>query len=167
MELKGVEQISKYLTDWLMAHDFDAVAELGTDWQVDLSSNTIYWTVAVPNDLDEYFINVCKTCQPDIINADTFLLSFFHELGHIETEDYWTDKEWQAHHKWVENPDDHCAEEYFWQPVEIEATKWGCEYIVNHQEEIADFVKGYVPLVADFYRLNEVELEEEVNNICA
>ena len=156
--LQGVEEISQYLTNWLIAHDFDAVAEFGSDFQCDTSSNTIYWTVVVPNDLDELFIKVCQECQPEIINADTFLLSFFHELGHIETENEWTDREWKNYYKFVETPDDHTVEQYFHHPVEISATRWGCEYIVNHIEEITEFVNGYVPLIKRFYELNEVEL---------
>lgn len=155
--LKGANEISQYLTKWLADHDFDAVAEIGSDWQCDTTSNTIYWALVVPSDLDELFINVCRECQPEITSADTFLLSFFHELGHIETEDEWTDKEWQRYNKFV-NELDCTAETYFHHPVEITATQWGCDYIVNHVEEIEEFVKGYVPLVKNFYELNKVEL---------
>lgn len=156
--LQGTEEISQYLTDWLLAHDFDAVAEFGSDFQCDTSSNTIYWTMVVPNDLDEMFIDICRECEPDIVKADTFLLSFFHELGHIETEDYWTDKEWNKYYKFVETPDDHTVEQYFHHPIEIAATAWGCKYIVEHTEIVKDFIAGYVPLIKRFYELNEVEL---------
>lgn len=157
MELKGIDRLNQFFTKWLADHDFDAVAELGTDFSVDLSSNTIYYSVVEIADTADRFVNFCKSLEPDLVEVDPFIVSFFHELGHIETEDYWDTKDWERYDKFVEITKDDYT--YFNFPIEREATKWGCDYIVNNVEEIVEFVRDYSTMISDFYRINGVELE--------
>ena len=154
--LHGIKPLETFFTNWLQRHDFDAVAKIGTDFEVDLSSNTIYFALAVPAQFDEEFLAECRKYAPDIVAADTFLLSFFHELGHIETEDEWTAEEWESYDKFVNTPDDHTVEEYFAHPIEATATAWGAQWIVRHPAEIEKFVKEYTPKIKKFYQLNNI-----------
>lgn len=154
--LKGIAALDEYLNTWLYEHDFDAVVELDTDFSVDLNSNTIYYALVVPQALDEDFIKVCRRLHNNLLNADTFLLSFFHELGHIETEDEWTEADWDAYNKFTATVDTNDAMTYFTHPIELAATKWGCDYIMSHIDEIKEFVNGYAPLITNIYQLNNV-----------
>lgn len=157
MTLKAVDQLNHFFTKWLADHNFDAVAELGTDFAVDLTSNTIYYSVVEIADTAERFVNFCKSLEPDLLEVDPFIVSFFHELGHIETEDFWDTKDWEHYDKRLEKPITDYV--YFNLPIEKEATKWGCNYIVNNVEEMVKFVRDYSAMVCDFYRINGVELE--------
>ena len=153
--LKGIKEIDTYLTEWLTAHDFDAIATLGTDFMCDLESNTINYALVISEEHDKLFLGVCKECREEIVACPNFILSFFHELGHIETEDMWDDDEWDYYFENVAEGLDPLT--YYHSPIEYEATKWGCDYICDHTNIIQQLIEGLSPLVNNFYKLNEVK----------
>ena len=149
-----------FLTSWLERHDFDAEADYGLDFCVDLSSNVITYTFVVPSEHDRKFFDLCHSLYPDIIACDNFILSFFHEIGHIETEADFDDKDWQKYWSYCENHkegDDPMA--YYTNPIELAATKWACEYILDHVEEVKEFRDGYVELAKQLFAEYGIELE--------
>ena len=155
--LKGIEELDTYLTNWLVAHDFDATAELGTDFEVDLTSNRIFYSLVVCEEMDVDFRQVCVGIRPELEDCDSFYLSFFHEIGHIETESDWTEKEWKRYRNFVERSTSlDKYSEYFYQPIEYAATCWGCDYIATHRDEIADFSKNVNRIITKIFKKNHV-----------
>lgn len=155
--LKGIDELNTYLTNWLIAHNFDATAELGMDFEVNLATNRIFYALVVSEEADEIFTRVCAEIHAELADCDSFYLSFFHEIGHIETENEWTDKEWKKYRNFVERSTSlNNYEEYFYNPIEYAATCWGCDYIVNHREEIEDFSKNVNKLISKIFKKNHI-----------
>ena len=152
--------IDIFLTSWLERHGFDAEADYGLDFCVDLDSNVITYTFVVPSAHDEKFFELCHQICPDIIACDNFILSFFHEIGHIETEADFDEKDWE---KYWRDCEKYTADDgimaYYTNPIELAATTWACEYIINHVEEVKEFRDGYVKLATKFFKENGIELE--------
>lgn len=152
----GEEKVNSYLNQWLADHDFDAICAMDTDFWVDLSCNIIHYSIyAAEEDISETYMEEVAKDFPELAYTDDMLLAFFHEVGHIETEDEWTEEEWEACAKWKEQE---CvsAVDYFRYPTEWRATEWACKYILAHHEEVGNFWKKVWELLTEFYELNQM-----------
>lgn len=140
--LEGVKVINDYLNRWLIDNHFDCTVKFGTDFSYDYLNDIITYSFMVADTFDKEFIKVCKFCREEINTADTFILSFFHELGHFETQAIFTDAEWKNYDKLCKKlskkkkPKIKDYKKYWYHPVELEATRWACDYIVNNKEKI-------------------------------
>jgi len=163
--LKGYRKIDKYLTDWCKKNGFNVKCRLDTDFSYEEDTKTIYYALVIPQAHDELFYDICKTFMPDVEKCDNFLLSFFHELGHHQTQDYFFDEEMYDYFDFLDTFDNKKKltkkdyKRYYYHPVEISATEWGCTYINNNLIKIKDFFDGLVPLIMNFYKVNKVELD--------
>ena len=155
MELKGVEKVNKFLTEWLYAHGFEIEAEMGDSFRINLGLNVLEWSPYYDEDSAVVFFEEVQKDYPDFISCPDELLAFFHEIGHAETECEWDDEDWEEYDIFVENC--HDDRTYFRHPIEWTATAWGCEYILNHKEEVAKFWKDFCKVMIEFFELNEVE----------
>lgn len=159
MIFQGEEKLNNYLNRWLYDHDFDAECVVDKTFWVDLSSNIIHYSVfAEDEDIIEDYMEEVSKDFPELACADDALLAFFHEIGHIETEDEWTDDEWEASAKWKENASI-SNKEYFRYPTEWRATEWACNYILSHIHEVEIFWHGFETLLYEFYEINKEEIE--------
>lgn len=150
---KLIEKLNNYLTNWLQAHDFDLVATLGADFEYNHEASTIQYALAVSNAHDVEFFELIHKEYPDIEACDNFVLSFFHELGHYNTYEDWSDRDWFGYNMFLMSRPSHKS--YYLYPIEWEATAWGCEYILDHVDEVQDFINGYVPIVKQIIELIE------------
>lgn len=168
VDLKGTEVINEFVSDWLDRNGFDIVAEMGTDYEICLGTNTLYYSPFYCEETEQIYREEIIKDFPQFteyhisINA---LIAFFHEVGHAETEDEWTIEEWDAFDEWKDtaNPTNR---EYFRHPIEWRATEWSCTYILENWEKVTKFWADLGILMEWFYEINEVELDEEENNIC-
>lgn len=169
-ELKGVELIDNILNNFLI--EFDAIAELGTDFCYWNADSTINYSLVISDNHNNYFMDNFNRLAPDI-TCDVFLISFLHELGHHETLHIFDDmdaaycldvkKDLSIKLKDVEGLDKEAEREiyqtYFDLPDEYEATMWAIEYIRENTEKIAEFWNKLQAAIMNFYKLNEVEVE--------
>ena len=154
----GEETLNNYLNSYLYDNGFDAVCVMDTDFWVDLSCNIIHYSIFTDEEeITETYMEEISKDFPELACADDAMLAFFHEIGHIETEDEWTDEEWEACVKWKEQD---CAshKEYFRYPTEWRATEWACNYILAHKNEVLNFWEGFIELLTEFYIINEEQL---------
>lgn len=150
---KLIKKLDNYLTNWLQAHDFDLVATMGADFEYIDAENTIHYALVVPCDHDVEFFELVHKAYPDIEACDNFVLSFFHELGHYNTFDQWSAREWVKYTAFLRSMPS--CKNYYLYPIEWEATAWGCEYILDHVDEIQDFINGYMPIIKQIAQLIE------------
>ena len=151
---KGEIKVNQFLNQWLFNHDFDAECEMGDDFWVNLASNTIYYSPwASEEDIAETYMEEVSKDFPELATFDEKIIAFFHEIGHIETEDEWTDKEWVNWRNQKEE-EEMTDVEYFRSPIEWRATEWACEYILANYEEIKIFCKQFYQLMDEFYDIN-------------
>lgn len=161
--IKGIKEINGFLNNWLKDNDFDLIVKYSNDFYFDEINDIVSYTFTVPGKHDEYFIEFCKNITPEIVNCDNFILSFFHEIGHYETQDLFTEKEWEEYIKAVNKLNRriiHSKKEYFKYfnlKIEFEASYWACNYIVENKDKIKKFWEELQPLILSFYILNNVE----------
>jgi len=143
--LKVIKKLNQYLNHWLKSHGFDCTVRYTNDFGYEPLNEIIDYSFLILEQHDELFFNFCKELQPSLISCDNFILSFFHELGHHITDDDFSDEEYTDYLMLVTkmNDQDNFTTEdclnYYNHPVEYEATKWACQYIIDNYEEVKDF----------------------------
>lgn len=159
MRLKGLENIENILNNFLK--EFDCEAEIGSDFAYWSAKSLITVTLTVSESNDRDFQEFCKKLEPNLY-CDTFLLSFFHELGHHETIDEWEDDEYldMAIQKEKINKIKVSQKEknfiYFNIPDEKRATEWGLTYMMKHQQEVTLLWNNLQQAILKFYELNDI-----------
>ena len=165
--LKGVDEINKYLNKWLKSHNFDCTVCFDTDFSYDCINNIIHYAFVIPGNHDKLFLKLCQECRDEIGNCDNFILSFFHELGHNETQHLFSDEEWDKYDELcdiISGKEDFTEDDYinyYKYPIELEATKWACDYIVDHSRIVKNWWDKLQPLIMKFIELNEIEVSYE------
>ena len=157
MRLKGLENIENILNNFLK--EFDCEAEISSDFAYWSAKNLITVALTVSESNDRDFQEFCRKLEPSL-QCDTFLLSFFHELGHHETIDEWEDDEYldmmiqkeKINKMKVSQKEKNFI--YFNTPDEKRATEWGLTYIMNHSQEIALLWNNLQQAILKFYELN-------------
>lgn len=116
--------------------------EFTSDWE-----EGKVWVCFTPNEEDDkLFMDYIKNKYK--IEIDTFLMSFLHEIGHLETETGLLSDTRAIELFTLELLFDNSEitkEEYFKRYFEIEcetlATEWGVNYYLTHQEQCQALVK--------------------------
>lgn len=137
--------------------EYEIVAN--TDFEVVLDKYTevkpkLCWAPVVSERDAHSFSEFCLHMNHNI-NADIFLLCFFHEIGHIKTQEIF----------YPDDPDSIIMKKYdYWDPfyyymapVEFMATRWGLDYMESHQQEVAEFWNELRPELIKF----STEIEED------
>ena len=128
--LKNIKPINNYLNNWLKENNFDCTVQFDADFSFDCLNDILHYTFVVLQDHDRLFLEVCREICPEIEESDNFILSFFHELGHFETQHLFSDEEWDTYDELCDimsNMDELTDKnylDYYHYPIEIEATKW-------------------------------------------
>ena len=121
---------------------FKDKGEFTSDWE-----EGKVWVCFTPNEEDDkLFMDYIKNKYK--IEIDTFLMSFLHEIGHLETETGLLSDTRAIELFTLELLFDNSEitkEEYFKRYFEIEcetfATEWGVNYYLTHQEQCQALVK--------------------------
>lgn len=175
VELKGVDEVTAIINEFLAP--FELTCKLGLDFGYYPSDNLItYAFTYVDIDVDGFLASV-ERLEPEV-NADIFLWSLLHEVGHHETIDEMTAKENRACdkakakiNKKVKKLNKRMAkgkkvklsamvklESYYDMLDERLATEWAVNYANTHKEELAKFWEKLGAAIRNFYELNEVEV---------
>lgn len=162
MSIKGISTLEYYLTNWLKDQGFpDVKARVAADFQYGPDEETIYFALAITEEQDKKFLTFCQEMMHFPYDCDNFILSFFHELGHHNTWELWSEIDWDYYNtaKEIINFAGLPVEEYFQLPQEWFATKWGCDYICKNVEKIEEFWRVCQKLLMNIYKQNGVEIE--------
>ena len=155
--LKGEERINKILNKYL--EKFDLTANLDTDFAYYYSKNMVTYSFVVSEKYDIMFKKVCDKIAKSNMNADIFLLSLFHEIGHAETIEDLSDEDIHFSMIMKEEISEGVLneKEYFYAPDEYIATHWGVKYIQEHDKEISELWAELQPAILQFYVDNDIE----------
>ena len=52
------------------------------------------------------------------------------------------------------------ANEYYFLPDEIAATCWAVDFVTKHQYKVRQLWRELQPAIMEFYKINEIELED-------
>lgn len=141
---KAARMITRYLNQYLSK--FDLTCFYGTDFSYYYLDNTIEFSL-INDDNSWNFESFCREKAPDI-DADSFLYSIFHEIGHAETGDDISDMDMN----YSRDEKNRLAKElelgkidisvanriYYNLPDEIAATEWALDYMRNNQKEVKE-----------------------------
>lgn len=164
----GVKQLNKFLNTWLSAHEFECTVEFDNDFSFDSVNDIIHYSFVLCDLHDSLFKEVCVECNGGVADCGNFVLSFFHELGHFNTLHIFTDSEWERYENQrtaiekslIGNKDENTEKilykQYYKNPIELEATQWGCDYIVSHYDEVQEFNKNFQDIYIKFLNENGV-----------
>ena len=171
LDCRKIKEINTFLNSCLKEQCFECTVQFDSDFSFDFVNDVIHYSFIVCDLHDKLFEEVCKSCNPDIVNVDNFVLSFFHELGHFNTLHIFNEKEWKNYEKLNEvlnsklkdNKDENLEKklykQYYTDPIELEATQWGCDYIVSHSDEVEKFFNRFQELYTEFLKDNNYEFD--------
>ena len=113
-----------------IANEYECEVVIGNEFAYYYDENTI---VVNPVDTDKTFLALAKE---NGLNEEvsSFVISFFHELGHNETVDFCEEYEG--------NKDALTMEEYFYVEEEYEATMWAIDFCNNNMDIVKKIEKN-------------------------
>lgn len=148
---KELDKITNILNTFLKP--FDCTAFAGTDFRYYPQNNIIEFALVVNDPFAKSFMNFAESLNP--VHADIFLWSFFHELGHAETENEFDDDDDTEYLKSITSAKTDI--EYYNIPQEYAATDWAGKFMIEHGAEVAQLWKELAPAIATFYNVMEVK----------
>lgn len=164
-KLKGAKRVNRIINEYLKR--FNIKAELDLDFSCYMRKYKITYALMVADPADKYFIPFVKSLAPDF-EADIFLISLFHEVGHAFTQfnlstevwfEGWRDKD-DLESIINETEDEDIIREqnmrYFNLPEEKAATEWAINYMRTHADDVADFWAELQPAIMRFFRKNKL-----------
>ena len=157
-KVKGLKRINKIINKF--TEQFGIKAVLNDDFEAHCGEMIIGYTFAVNADDGYYFLSDVAMRYPDI-EADIFLWSLMHEIGHCMTDSMWTEEEleyfWYQKERMTNEEKDYLRNDWYHAtPDEFFATKWAGEYMLRHQKKICKFWNKLQPAIERMYRLNGV-----------
>ena len=163
----GVKELDKVLNEFV--NPFGAHVEFGSDFIYWVEEKTIEYSLIMPEQGRDYFMENFRVLAPDI-QCDPFLASFMHELGHHMTNDLFDDNDETYNYETRQylakalndktDSEEKLYEQYFNLPDEMAATRWAIEYIREHSEKVAEFWNKVQNAIMNFYKLNGIEVNE-------
>jgi hypothetical protein len=156
IESINLQNITNILNEFL--NPFDCEAFPGTDFGYYTASNRIEYSFTVPDQHEKTFMNFVNKNFPRI-DANPFLWSFLHELGHHETEDNFNEEQWNQYRHFIRNCNDDYT--YYNLPIERAATEWAANYMITHEDEVRKLWYKLVPIILAFYKDMEVNVNNE------
>lgn len=149
---EALSRITNILNEYL--EKFDCNAEPDSNFAYISDTNSIHYALAVAEEHEKSFMEFLHKLFPEV-NADIFLWSLFHEIGHNETEDDFTDEEEEEYREKA------CSnisnEEYYNLPMEYAASYWAGTYMKEHPKEVKNLWKKLQPAIKDFYEKMEIK----------
>lgn len=154
MELnKAITEIRNLLDNWLKENGFDLTTRFEQDFAYYHNENVIAFGLLTTQRNDKCFANFVEGLGGN--GHFGFLNSFFHELGHHETYDDITDKDYEygqmvkAYLADKEELNDYDLYTYFNLPIERTATEWGIEYMNDHTTDVMKLGQKIYNIIID------------------
>lgn len=143
-----MNELDRYLNRWLRIHGFDCSVIYKEEWFYDLCDEYISYSLILSNTCDELFFKVCEELGIKM-RFSNFVVSFFHELGHHETLDFFSDEIIKRDEKYADDlaitiaktleDENNLHWSYYHLETEITATEWGVEFINTHLQTVKKF----------------------------
>ena len=141
MELnKAITEIRNILDTWLKDNGFDLTTRFEQEFTYCHNENVITFGLLTTERNDKCFGKFVEDLGG--YGNFSFLNSFFHELGHHETYEDISDREYEycqmvkAYLADKEELNDYDLYTYYNLPIERLATEWGVAYINDHTSEV-------------------------------
>ena len=164
MELKGLDRLERVVNEYLDL--FDCQGRMELDFAYYYESETVAWSIFMADTSDRCFNRFVNERYPHI-EADIFLWSLLHEVGHHCTHHLISNRDYEISEVLKEVAEERlasgeideyqCYVYYFTAPEELEATSWAADYMLHNAEEVAAFWQRFCEAYDNFLRENNVE----------
>lgn len=151
--MKGLNKITEKINEFLKP--FDCECKPGTDFAYYYAYSLITYSFIVPTRDRLEFLDSVNRLNPKV-EADMFLWSLLHELGHHETMDFLEDDEAEECVHIKENITENNRKDYYDCIDEVMATTWAVDFANENYSLLENFWKELQPLIFDFYSLNDL-----------
>ena len=164
--LRNINKLEAIVNDFI--DSFGCSGEIGLDFAYYPNTEEIVWSIVSCSTSDALFQEFVNDNYPNI-QADTFLWSLLHEIGHHMTYLEWTNDELRSSIEIKDFAQAMLAESesyeterishfiYFSAPDEKRATEWAASYMLRYEEEILSFWHNFVEAYNEFLTLNQIE----------
>lgn len=167
MGLIKVEELNRVVNGF--TEKFGLRAELGEDFAYYPESEVVTYSLLINERADRTFSTFLRKNFPDI-EADLFLWSLLHEVGHHMTIDQWEENEqdefderkdrlsllYREEVDGSEEEIDNLFYDYYKTPDEFEATSWAADYMRENPEEVEKFNCEMKDMLMHFFFLNDI-----------
>lgn len=166
MKIKGVNKLENTINKFLAP--FELTSQLSSDFSYEFMNDKVNFSLTVAEHSSKYFQEfVHSLC--DEIEADTFLISLLHEVGHAETWDDLEDEDIVYSDDMKNFIQKELAAgvsearrrelyfEYFNLPDEIAATTWAIEYIKENAKQLVFDWENISSAIIEFFKTNDIE----------
>lgn len=158
MNRDNIIKLNNILNKFLEDNGIECTADIDTDFNYSYSKSIAYYALVVPDRISKLFNSFFEVVSYGI-EADIFLTSWLHEVGHNETMDLISEEDYQyseERKKELTSSDEDCLL-YFNLPIEIAATNWAIKFIKENTDAVAALWKEIQPIIMQIYEDNSVE----------
>ena len=149
MELKGLDRLERVVNEYLDL--FDCQGRMELDFAYYYESETVAWSIFMADTSDRCFNRFVNERYPHI-EADIFLWSLLHEVGHHCTHHLISNRDYEISEVLKE-----VAEERLASGEIDEYQSWAADYMLHNAEEVAAFWQRFCEAYDNFLRENNVE----------
>ena len=150
--VENMRELVNAVSTHVQSIDPELEVKFGTDFCYIGSRNLIVFTLEMTRRSFLSFSAFVEENFPDI-QADIFLWSLYHEVGHNATEDDFDQDDWTEYldtiNHWTDSRND---SDYYSLPIEYAATEWAAEYMMKHADEVRVFWNQIQPIILDMYK---------------
>jgi len=137
------------LKRWLKDNGFEGIkVREDVEFFANISEEIVYYAFCEDDEADKMFYQFGKE-EGLIMDCGSFILSFFHEIGHIMTDDLLSEKVLDRCQREKDKIDEMAESDYikankkyFALDDEITATRWAIDYINDHEHEIEQLIEN-------------------------
>jgi hypothetical protein len=159
MELnKAITEITNLLDNWLKENGFDLTTRFEQDFGYYHNENVVAFGLLTTEKTENCFTTFVEDLGG--YRELGFINSFFHEVGHHETYDDISDRDYEygrmvkAYLADKEELDEYDLYTYFNLPIERTATEWAVAYINDHTPEVYDLMDKVRDIIYDIELTN-------------
>lgn len=166
-----ITEATERITDIIDAflEKFNLTSFLGTDFGYYRSSDEVEYPVVITERFEKLWgdhLNRRFGAEMNVKEIPIFVWSILHEVGHSQTDNYFTDEAKQIFEEYKQNLDgenDEDTEEYYNIPEEALATLWAFQYIQANREEVMDLSILLAEAFDEFYNKVGIANDTEEN----
>lgn len=143
-EVRQMRKMTTYLKRWLKDNGFEGIkVREDVEFLANITEEIIYYAFCEDDEADKMFYQF-GIDEGLALDCGSFVLSFFHELGHIMTDDLLSEKALDRCEKIkaeIETMTDYRKAnlKYFALDDEITATRWAIDYINDNADRVEKF----------------------------
>lgn len=153
--LPKTKKIDESIYNFLDKFGYSPDVMLDTDFGYYPNEKLITYAFVISEKHDKWFAEYLRDVKHfQYWDSEMWLISFFHELGHYNTINNFSNKELKEYYqqKEVSADDKDAYFNYFALPIEDAATQWAIDFINTHDIEIEEWWnKDLAPKINQFF----------------